>query len=281
VTDGKFSICILGSSHTGCMATAWRRRAFPVPNEVSLTFFAARALTLTALELEGRALVPRNKKLRRDITYTSGGKDRIEIDAYDAFVTVALGFSIKLADCCVENGTARHAKWGPVPKLLSRACFEQTVRASMEDNVYLKLVEKIRTVSSAPILNVLKPYPPETVFDEEPLKSSIRMHNRYYLAEVLAHYQTISQDIVAKSGAEILWPPLDTMGLPGFTRPEFAQGALALRSKPRGNNDEDGKHMNEEYGYRVLNAIFKKLNRMTDGRVLTVSRRRRDRALAS
>lgn len=280
MTDKPFSICILGSSHTGCIVTAWRKRAFPVTDNVSVTFFASRALSLSDLELQGRALVPRSENIRRGIVYTSGGKEQIDIDAYDAFVTVALGFSIKLSELCQEYGTAQHLKWGPVPSLVSQACFHETIKRSLADSLYLKLTDKIRGVSSAPILNVVKPYPPQTALDEAPLKSSARMHDPVFLGELLAQSKSAAQELSAEHNSEVLWPPPDTMGLPGFTKPEFAQGALALVKKPRGNADEDGKHMNEEYGYHILNAIFARLDEMAGGRVIAKTRRQMRRAMA-
>src|SRR6185437_7985930 len=98
VRKRALSLCVLGSSHSACMYTAWREREFPVASGLALTFFAAPSLSLNQLIPEGRSLVAGNDRLQRKILLTSGGKTRVDLDDYDAFVTVGLGFKISIID---------------------------------------------------------------------------------------------------------------------------------------------------------------------------------------
>jgi hypothetical protein len=281
VTGGRFSICVLGSSHVAAVVAAWRRRTFRLQKQVSLTFFAAPNLSLDELELEGRSLVPRSDDLRGKIAYTSGGKERVDIDDYDAFVTLGLGFSIAPRDLTGEYGTVEHLASGPVQRLVSRVCYEEMLMATFGNRLYLNLAGTIRSVTSAPILAVPKPFKSETALDEPPLREKTHLRDPAFLERQFAICARMTEQLCATRGAQVLWPPAETMALPGFTKREFTMGALRLTRLKHDPSHADGKHMNEDYGCLVLNAIFAKLDEMSDGQVIKRRRRERPEAAAT
>lgn len=273
MTRDGLSVCVMGSSHSAAVVTAWRQRAFPVEDNVSLTFFASHALSLKDLEIEGRSLVPSKEEVRNKILYTSGGKDRIDVDDYDIFVTIALGFGIVLGDIAGEYGPMEHLAWGAVPNLLSRACFEETLRAKFEDSLYLNITDKIRKLRpTVPVLNVPKPCPPETALDEPPLDGKPQLRDPAYLEKQFALCKRMAEETSTAHGAEVLWPPAGVLAVPGFTKREYAQNAVTLttakRARRQKEKGEDGKHMNADYGHVVLDAILAKLDAMSGGRML-------------
>src|ERR1700748_2002214 len=88
----KYSICVIGNSHTAAFKQAWDNRAPAVADGVSLTFFAARSQYLDTLVYEPGAFVSRDPELSERLRLTSGGKDRIDLADYDAFVLIGMGY---------------------------------------------------------------------------------------------------------------------------------------------------------------------------------------------
>lgn len=87
-------ICILGNSHVSAIKTAWDQIASTFQDEVELTFFAARGDGPKNFALEGSDLVPQTEDLKRQISFTSGGLEKVHLDDFDVFVVYALGFNV-------------------------------------------------------------------------------------------------------------------------------------------------------------------------------------------
>ncbi len=268
------SICLLGSSHSACMYKAWKERTFPVAGGVTLTFFAGPSLSLNQLELDGRSLVPGNDSLAQKMHLTSGGKTRIDLDDYDAFVTIALGFKISVTDFMSDYGTFDNPAYSEAAKLLSRKCLLEVVKMSINDASFLRLADKIRSVVSPPILNVPAPFPCESALDEPQFRNRTKLRDTEFLQRTISSWQRVAEACSAAHGGEVLWPPADLLASPSFTKQAFAQGGLTLKEKIMKDpaDREDGKHMNEDYGYHMLNAVFSKLDTMTGGKILDRSR---------
>ena len=265
MNNTPLSVCVLGNSHVGCMVTAWRRRAFAARDDIALTFFAARGLALGKLKLKKRSLIPTDEELARNIAYTSGGKERIRIPDYDVFVIVALGFAIEMGETNRGFGTVEHQQRGLASIPLSGACYRETIKAEFNDKPYMRLTRDIRSVSDAPIIHVPKPFPSESVLSDAPFSSRPEMHNDAYLSTELGIFKTATEELSTAQRAAVVWPPAATMGIPGFTKAEYARDSLNLHDTPRDSTNDDGKHMNEEYGFRMLNTVFEKLNTMPLG----------------
>ena len=84
----KKNICVLGNSHVGALKRAWDLMP-EWHQEYNLVFFTARSNGLGGLFLIDNKLVPKTDRLKRTITYTSGGKSEIDIVEYDLFLILA------------------------------------------------------------------------------------------------------------------------------------------------------------------------------------------------
>ncbi len=264
-----FSVCVLGSSHTAALKQAWTNRPYATRDDFSMTFFAARSLMLGNLHCRDGVLIPTKPELREMIMYTSGGEDRIEIGKYDAFVLVALGFNIDATELG-GGGIVEHLKWGPVETLMSHSLFNAVTRASLETSLSMKLAETIRSISDRPILVCPRPFPSEAVLDGEPYRGDARFRDVAFLETIMMHGKSAALEVSRNRSCELIWQDDSTTRLPGFTKAEFGQAPLRLKSGGGKQRLErtSTNHMNEDYGAGTLTAVLHRLDVLSRGRVL-------------
>src|SRR5262249_13824276 len=148
----RYSICVIGNSHSAALIYAWKNRRPAVRRGVSLTFFAAQKQYLQYLSLADRRLVPDDPELATRLYHTSGGAHWIYIPRYDPFVLAGLHVRPDVSVLCEQYGCTDHLKWGDVATLVSKSCFETILEASITNNLAFHLVDVIRSVTPAPIL---------------------------------------------------------------------------------------------------------------------------------
>jgi hypothetical protein len=257
-----YSVCVIGNSHTAAFAKAWKDVAPNLPG-VSMTFFAANSQKLAHLVHEDGAFTTHDKELAEGLSMTSGGKTRAEIAAYDAFLLVGLGMRITVTSLCGPFGTAQHRQWGQVDTLVSEACFAAMVEAALKENQAFWLLEKIREAGPRPVLLCATPFRS----DKEASWSFTRKNRRFaddaFRGKVIAQCQDIGSALAQRHGGEFVWQDESTISLPGFTKAEYAQGALRLGKETL----EDGLHMNEEFGRVMLTRALTRLDEASSDRV--------------
>jgi len=130
-------ICVIGNSHSAALKLAFENQLVAeFGRRFSITFFAARSMTLKGLQLNGASLIPTSDELSAAIAQTSGGLNVIDLEEYDAFIIYGLGLDALI----LTNG------------FLSEAVLEQTVSDYLEASLSWRLVKDIRKCSSAPII---------------------------------------------------------------------------------------------------------------------------------
>jgi hypothetical protein len=235
------------------MGTAWN---------FSMTFFASRGLSLQHLKYEDGAFVTSNPALVKMLELTSGGLNRVEIDRYDAFVFVDLGFGIDLLEICsLYRVIEQRCRPEDIRQLLSHACFQTVVASELESSLAVQLAGKLRSLTGRPILICPRPFPAASALDEGALGDRNALYSVFSLCKAAAAH------VAKASGLELVWPPDETMEIPGFTKSQYAFGGLRLRGKQQGSTREDGMHMNEDYGDHVCRSLLGKLDDLSEGAV--------------
>lgn len=255
-----YSVCILGSSHLGALKEAWTK-GIAVSPELSVTFFGATGWRLEDLHYREGALVPQNDTLRRYLKRTSGGKERIVIDSYDAFVLygVALDFR-ELLRFCSDNGTLAQRKWGAAPNLLSESCFAAAIESWIAGSNCADYLARIRLDHDKPVLLCPRPLPPESYYDT--LRDGPpRLFDPDFLAVLVAEFREQVSRLCRKYGGEECWQDDETFAWPGATRNGFG---LAPRASDRQHN----VHMNEAFGRLMMMKILRRLDDLSGGRAL-------------
>lgn len=152
-------ICLIGDSHLGALKCGMEMNSFGEPN-FELTFFSIHNRNFPALRLQGRRLEGDSDELRQELAMFSGGRDSIEIDAYDEFVIVGHGLFIGyLVDiyrdhnCDCMPGPARGRY------LLSDSCFLASSMRILERTGASIVGRWIRSLCDKPITFVTSPNP--------------------------------------------------------------------------------------------------------------------------
>lgn len=250
------NICVIGNSHTAAIKQAWMKAPSGWAKDVTLTFFAGKATFLRHLALEDGALVALHDELAAVLRLTSGGLDRIELGAYDAFVLVGLGFRFSIPALCDNLGTAAHLRWGPADGLVSASLFAAMIEADIRDNMALSVLSWIRTGSDKPVVICPTPYRIDYDLAESYLERNARVADPDYCGAVMAEVERVGDAVAAEHDATVVWQNGETVVRPGFTRPEFAQGALKLCEGATQAITSDGFHMNADYGRIMLARVL-------------------------
>jgi hypothetical protein len=259
-----YSACVLGSSHSACVKNAWSHRDLGTAQGFSMTFFAAKSVSLRQLDYRDGALVPNNPKLAEMLELTSGGLNRIEIGKYDAFVLIALNFAADLPEICERYRVISQPSTEPDQRwLLSRACFQALIASELRRSLAIELARKLRALTDRPILICPKPFPAVSIVAPGPECDPAA------LGPAFALYVAAATQVAEENGAEMVWPPAETMVVPGFTKRQYAEGGLRMQGKQSDKTQADGKHMNEDYGALVCDSVLRKLDELSDGNVLT------------
>jgi len=264
VPVNPYSICVIGNSHSAAFAKGWTDRVAPQLPGVSMTFFAASSQRLRHLVHEDGALATHEPELAQALAATSGGRTRVELGAYDAFLLVGLGMRITVPSLCGPFGTLQHRAWGPVETLVSEACFAAMVEAALKESQAFWLIDAIRAAAPRPVLLCATPFR-----SEEEVNRSFRNKNRRFADDafrgrVIAQCCEIGSALAARHGGEFVWQDESTISVPGFTRAEFARGAHRLAESER----DDGLHMNADFGQLMLMRALTRLDEISGGGVL-------------
>jgi hypothetical protein len=258
-----YSVCAIGNSHTAMFAKAWKSDLEQQLPGVSITFFGANSQKLSHLVYEDGAFTAHEKELADGFAMTSGGLTRAEIAAYDAFLLIGLGLRITVTSLCGPYGTAQHRQWGPVDTLVSEAVFAAMVEGALKEPQPFWILEKIRSVGKQPVLLCATPFRS----DKEASWSFTRKNRRFaddnFRGKVIAQCQEIGSALALRHGGEFVWQDESTISLPGFTKAEYAQGALRLGKAEL----EDGLHMNADFGKIALTRALTRLDELSGGRV--------------
>ena len=270
------SVCFIGNSHIAALKLAWTNRAPKVASGFSATFFSAQNRLMGHIEVKGRALVPGRGDLADKLAYTSGGVKSIEVDKYDAFVLVGSGFGVDMLKLVEIGGTPAHLRWKKdIEPLMSQACYDEIFAQILRDSQLVTVLRMIRSIAPAPALIAAAPYLSECVLEEEPLDTDRRFHEPEFLTPIVARCKQVAGKVAAELGCEVVWQDDATVAeRAGYTKLDYGIGAARFSMHGGKSPVSDRRHGNEEYGALLLGHVLKKLDAMTDGRVLPKTRNR-------
>ncbi len=254
-----FSLCVIGNSHAGAVWQAWKSGAVAAREGFSMTVFASQA---TSIEMDHRdcSLIPVNPTVSKMFALTSGGKDRIEIDKYDAFLLVGLAWAIDLERIFSRCSVIEHLAHGPADTIVSHACLVEIIRAQNAKGPALKYARQIRSDSAAPILIYPTPFRPETMLaeDHDPC-----LDDRALLDNIMPRSIAAVSELASQHGCEVFWQHPETVALPGLTKASFAEGAVNLRT----SREHISKHVNPDFAVLSLQTILRRLGQAVPGSV--------------
>lgn len=246
-----FSLCVIGNSHTAAVWQAWKSGAVAASAGFSMTVFASEANSIE-LDHRDRSLIPANPIVRERFALTSGGKDRIEIDKYDAFLLVGLNWGVDLARTFARCKVVEHLANEPAEIVVSHACLVEIIRTQNSKAAALKFARQIRSDSTAPILIYPTPFRSEATRLEQ---NDPCLSDQALLDNIIPRCIAAVSELASEHGCEVFWQHPETIALPGMTKAEFAEGAVRLKELPERRN----KHVNPEFAVLSLRTILQRL----------------------
>ncbi len=216
-------ICVLGNSHVACLKQGWDHVGARYP-DLKVTFFASRQEGLKALRRDGDSLTPGNAALAKDLAFTSGGLDRVELAAYDVFLVHALGLAAP-----------------PMDRRLSGAVQRQICKDALGRSLNRSLCGLIRSASASPICIGLNP-------QRGLVESGPSQRHRLFYGDTCA----MLGGQIDLDNTRLIEQPAQTLADGWHSRSELSRGSTRLDVGDRISNAahpvDETVHMNTEFG---------------------------------
>lgn len=243
-------VCFLGNSHVIAPKRAWD--ANPRPG-FHTTFISAPGDDMKKLAVDDRVLRMSAPEDRMNMEVTSNGLNHVAVDDYDAFVLCGLTLrSLWATGIYMTHRLARHA--GPEHQLLSRGALEAAITETLTRKSSFMTLANIRKLTDKPVIAVPEPLPTAKVLDSK----YGAPWGQLFTAELLKIFDDVTDALYARHDAAVVRQPLDTIENEVFTQGHFANGAIRMW-KGHKFDDSNFLHMNDEYGRRILDVVFARL----------------------
>ena len=229
-------IAVIGNSHTGALKRAWPRLTETFPDK-ELTFFAARSLQICGLELDGQHLVPSTDTLRHSIRFTSGGKDSVALQDYDAFLI----YGVEAPYLFLGDGA-----------FYSAQILDRLVAELVEARGCFKLLDRIRAAGDRPVY-----------VGHDPLPAARRAVSEAGTVAYETGINFLRSRIFEPRNATLVAQPLDTIAGGRFTQSEYSKGSQRLEVGDKFDMVRHAPaeilHMNDDFGELWLRQFLANL----------------------
>lgn len=230
-------VAIIGDSHVAALKAGWDALRADYPN-VTVTFFASRGSGLRGLQPRDGALIPSNAELMSHLRFTSGGADRIETAAHDAFVLHGL-------HCLLDPNAVA------MPSVYSSAMAAAVTSAVMMDSLCVTTLRKLRCLCEAPCFVSATPLIVSETAAATPVAPGV----------IANHARAIQTPVLDDLSARLVVQPVVTIVAPFNTARNFVNGALTLAVGDHrdGNAARDGnlRHMNAAFGRLWMDTFLR------------------------
>jgi hypothetical protein len=263
------NICIIGDSHIAAIRLAAQERGDLTIGH-SLTFFGAPFPFFAGLEASGRVLNPTTAELRDRFVSTSGGKPVIDVESYDCFIIVSLGFGIGPlvflnnsfhSDCFLGSVGDKYR--------ISDECFLASSQDILSRYDAFRVVGMIRAIKKAPI--VIVPTPNPAVCSSKPeLPESLEFYFRAVREKndgpIRGLFNAVCSNFSKSLDLRILELPKEAAENGVFNRREFSMLPDDLTTVDSTSLVRFMVHANSRYGALVLPQALAMASRPELGR---------------
>jgi len=245
----------MGNSHLASLKLGWQRVGGR-RGATELTFFGSPGLGFRDLTLRNRRLEADRPELAADLRWTSGS-DAIELDRFDAFVLVALQFAPTRVSQLARQFSYVDERLDPCKRLVSRACFEQSIVDGLQASIAVSLARTIVGCIDRPVILSPQPHVSAAWRKTEAFRAGfLRAPDGCW--QLLADLWRESASRVARDvGAELLFQPEETVEDWFFTRHRYCRESVMLSEGYASPHPEDDfVHMNGEYGELTVGKLL-------------------------
>ena len=262
MTAAPRRLCVIGNSHVACL-----KLTAEAPDRLPPTdCFAASANSTASLRLvENRFLATDDARVNRQFAAVSGGRERIDLAAYDAFALV--GIRVQLRDVLRffrSHCLWRHREWRAERALISDANFRAYLAGLYGWRAAYRLARLISAARPATTVLLLPaPLPTPKALGDKTMAELASLRDTGYFAELDRLHRAVAARAAAAVGAQLVLQRDATLAAPGFTAARFGMGSVGLQG-PRTVGDgqwfgekrsTDAWHMNPAFGRTRLEDI--------------------------
>ncbi|MCF4167729.1 hypothetical protein L2U69_18940 [Zavarzinia compransoris] len=257
-------LCFIGNSHLAALKRGWDGMAADYP-DVDITMFIGLGHRYEHAYLEGHFIKTQFGELLDTFVRHSGGRDSIDLTAYDRFVVVGLGFDIVLLTriydryrTVMNNGPAKKE----VPFVSLDVLAQMVIADLREHSLALRLASMVKTVVSDPVHLCWVPLKRKAALRISTKKklaiakglAAIRRNGDEDLVRVVMERIRV---LLRPEGILLIEQPEETVADRIFTREELSQAAHIGPDDPhiRERLDDIG-HMNPFFGRIMMNRIM-------------------------
>jgi len=255
-------LCVIGNSHIGLLTSD---DALPVLASAfeEITFFACHSSLVKGLKPDAGSLVADNDELRAALEMFSGGRTRIDIADYDAFVIIGHEFGI-FGMLELYPGFLSDSMPGPAGEKyrLSDECFLAAARQVALRSEALWLADFIRSQCRTPVVVISESNPGEGL----PESFMPWWYLPFYAAEkngdataIAALFRELCARLAYERRIAVL-PPMAEVAASGlFIRREFSRLPAEINLEDDYDFMNLMTHANDKYGLRLLPHVFRAL----------------------
>jgi len=237
-------VLLVGNSHLAALKAGWE--AYPKRPSWSIQFYGSPGISMEGLRhRKDGSIVAGEPRLSKKML-SLWGSDEVRPDDFDFIFVAGLapGAFAFANDYVKMNGVpnSNDELRGAARQLVSRSLAAGTVAT-------------LRQVTGRPIIVIETPGPSSDRFPDEKALSSIVVNNARAFSDALL-WGLQKMDGVD----DALRQPDETKVFDIFTKPEYSRGSVRLSSKSIEHSDFDSKHMNGDFGVKVIQEIDRSIS---------------------
>lgn len=226
-------IFVIGNSHVGSLKQGWDRICEDT-DDVELVFFAHRGEKIGALRLRGRSLIATSEDLKDALRFTSGGRDKIDLNDADLVLLYGMRLRVPHDTGCTYSVGVRN----------------QALKDQVNRSISYALLKKIRSISEVPV-----------VVGHDPLPAS--RHDRPGDSRQYSDRVRAMNDLMfLPLNARLLNQPMQTVESGFQTKTEYTSNSTRIAIGTRRDNElhpeKDIRHMNAEFGEMFLTELLER-----------------------
>lgn len=230
-------LCVIGNSHAGSLKRAWDQNE-RWKRDFDLEFFAARGRGLEGCTRKEQEIIPVWEKTERSFEFTSGGRTRIDLDRYEAFVIF---------------GAHSHPYFQAPDAFFSDAAVERALLDLCEGKAFFHMLKLLNGVSPRPVIIGHTPLAAANL----DVRLSQKTENYHFGISL------INERLLRAMGGVMVAQPEATIVNGENTELSYSKGsrrlAVGVANDHAFHPSQDITHMNERFGELWLMQLFDRL----------------------
>ncbi len=242
-------ICVIGDSHVAALKLGWETLRME-HSGLQLDFYAAPKPHMGAFAAEDAKLVATSATLKKFLEHTAEGRFTID-GSYALYLVCGIGAGIEAAAPAVKRLVRRNAPQGGK---ISDDLLRRGMARQMRDNEACVFLEKLRSITEAPIGLIARPFKSTGKFAAQLRAKGEEQRVADFYADCFEHV------IRKRARARFLSQPVETLGEgPLSTADRFFRRPARIAVQGAEN---DGSHANGEYGAIVLRSALVRMSQV-------------------